>query len=63
MNGLNLYLLCFGAGFLLDKLRFIPFIIGLLTGILLKTLVDNKMLFSNADINQKMNQLYTSICA
>jgi Kef-type K+ transport system membrane component KefB len=38
----KLYLLFFLLGFLLDKVRLFPFIVGLIAGILIKAVIDNQ---------------------
>jgi multisubunit Na+/H+ antiporter MnhE subunit len=62
MSGLvNVYILCFAAGFLLDKFRIFPFIIGVIVGLVLKTLVDNNIPFNGAEVTEKFNRLYTKL--
>jgi nucleoside recognition membrane protein YjiH len=62
MAGLmNIYLVCFAAGFLLDKLRIFPFILGFIAGLVLKALIDNDTLFSSSELMEKINRLYAKL--
>jgi len=42
----KLYLLFFFLGFVLDKVRIFPFIVGLIVGILIKAIIDNRPIWS-----------------
>jgi hypothetical protein len=60
---LNLYIICFAAGFLLDKLRVFPFILGLIVGLVMKALIDSDTLFNGTEVVANINRIYTNIVA
>ncbi len=48
------YIICFVCGFLLDKLRLFPLLLGMVLGLMIKSLLDDTMLSHMRD------QLYTA---
>ncbi len=43
------YIMCFMGGFLLDKLRLFPLLMGIVLGIILKSLLDDAVLYRVRD--------------
>ena len=60
-DNINLYLLFFATGFLLDKLRIFPFILGIVIGTVIKSMVDNNILFDREDLTNKVNNIFRQL--
>ena len=53
------YAACFVLGFLTDKIRLFPFILGILVGVLLKWVFDNSFLFE--DNHEMATNMYETV--
>jgi hypothetical protein len=60
---MNPYILCVAAGFMLDKLKVFPFVLGIILGIVLKSLIDHNLWFQEMDISTHVERLYTKLQA